>query len=98
MDEAPEPFREVVAEDAIIHVDGPIPVYLPDRTEVGTAVVDTSSGVATITLHGDSKIMELFKEDLVGLSVVYLDRNRAEEILTQEGEKTDAPGTQTLDS
>lgn len=52
---------------------GPVPVYLPDRTAIGTAtIVETEDGVyAQIQLKGGAW-NEILKEQLVGFSVVAL--------------------------
>lgn len=57
-----------------------VPVYLPDRTIVGSAVVDVKSGTAVITLQTDSSLAEIIQENLVGLSVIYMNRELAEDI------------------
>lgn len=67
----------------------PVPVYLPDRTQVGTAVVNVEDGTALISIQGDSGLMALFRADVAGISIMYMDRNRAEEIQNKQGEKTD---------
>lgn len=66
-----------------------IPVYLPDRTKIGSAQVNVEQGTAVITIQADSDLMELMAEDLLALSVVYLARDRVQEIENNRGEKTD---------
>jgi len=64
-----------------------VPVYLPDRTKIGTAHVDITNGTATIKIQSDSDLMELLGENLVGFSVMYLGAERLER--KTEGEETD---------
>ena len=64
-----------------------VPVYLPDRTKIGTARVDVTNGTATIKIQSDSDLMELLGENLVGFSVMYLGAERLER--KTEGEETD---------
>lgn len=67
-----------------------VPVYLPNRTEVGQAEIDVAAGIATIKIQSDSSLMKLLEEDLVGLSVVYfgaIPETTQEENAT-EGEET----------
>lgn len=68
-----------------------IPVYLPDRTQVGYAEIETVGNITHIDIQvpANSPLAELTKENLVGLSVMYMDRNQAEEIINKEGEETD---------
>lgn len=66
-----------------------IPVYLPDDTRVGTATINVADGIATIKIQADSSVAELIQESLVGLSIVYLNRDAVEEVLNKEN-KSDA--------
>ena len=66
-----------------------VPVYLPDRTTIGTAEVNVERGTAVIRIQSDSDLMELMSEDLVAFSVVLLRRDRVQEIQDNKGEKTD---------
>lgn len=72
-----------------------IPVYFPDQTIMANAFVENVENTAVITIQGNAKIVQFIEEELVGLSVMYMDQARAEEILntetSEEGEETDAP-------
>lgn len=63
---------------------GYVPVYLPDRTVVGTAYVDIEAGTAVIKLEANDTLAKLIQESLVGLSVVILDRDAVEVIMNEE--------------
>lgn len=64
---------------------GHIPVYLPDTTIVGTAVVNVESGTAVIKVQLDNILhAELIQESLVGLALVYIERDAVEEVLKEE--------------
>lgn len=63
-----------------------VPVYLPDRTEIGTAKVDVEQGTAVISIQSDSNLAELLSEQLVAFSVVYMGDERIE---SNQGEETD---------
>lgn len=63
-----------------------VPLYGPDRTEIGKArYVD---GHLEIDVE-DLDFQKLLKHNLIGLSTTTLDRDRAEDILNEEKEKTD---------
>jgi hypothetical protein len=61
-----------------------IPVYLPDNTQIGTATVNVEAGTATIKIQSDSSLSRLIQESLVGLSVVYMDRDAVEAVQNEE--------------
>lgn len=65
-----------------------VPIYLPDRTEVGRAVIIDDRLMVEIYFEKDSFLGSLFKEEVIGLSVMYLSA-RAEDIIEEEKEKTD---------
>lgn len=50
--------------------EGYIPVYLPDRTVVGKATIDGQDIV--IKMSPGNAIQSLIKENLIGLSVMYM--------------------------
>lgn len=52
-------------------VEGWIPVYLPDRTVIGKALVHDDGVHATMELDMQTPIKELLGHDLIGLSIVY---------------------------
>lgn len=64
-----------------------VPVYLPDETQVGDALVEVNEGTTTIKLRTNTTVAKLIQESLVGFSIVYLDRDAVEEVLNKE--KTD---------
>ena len=70
-----------------------VPVYLPDQTIVGSAEtlyeIDRDRVSILIRLPRGSTVAQLFEEQLVGLSVLYMDVDRADEIQNKEGEETD---------
>lgn len=55
-----------------------VPVYLPDRTLIGSADVNLEDGLAMITIQSDSNLAEFLSEGLVGFSVVHLSEERVE--------------------
>ena len=63
-----------------------VPVYLPDRTEAGTATitVEGASAHITIAVDSDHPLFCLFKEQLVGISIVYMNRDAAEAIVNEK--------------
>lgn len=63
-----------------------IPVYMPDDTLVGHATVNIADGTATIKLKADSKVAELIQESLVGLSIMYFNREAVEAVLNKEND------------
>ena len=70
---------------------GYIPVYLADRTIVGYAEVEVQGEKTLINmeLSSNGHIAELVKENLVGFSIMYMDRNRVEEVQNNQGEEAD---------
>lgn len=86
-------YREEISPTAKITVatdeDGSVPVYLPDRTEVGRAKINLEDGTATIEIKADSKVAQLLQDNLSGISVMHFDRDAAEEVLNTEGETDD---------
>lgn len=66
--------------------DGFIPVYLPDRTVVGKAIVDPDGQTVTMRITS-GPVLELMSEDLLGLSIVYKTNDARDRVA--EGEKTD---------
>jgi hypothetical protein len=76
--------------------DGSIPVYLPDRTEVGRAVVeyDNAGAYATVKLYGAAgeALAQQIEGDAIALSIAYQNndaRDAVAEAIEQEKEKTD---------
>lgn len=50
---------------------GYVPVYLPDRTVVGRALISDDGKTVTIDIPEGDVVQELMAENLIGLSVVY---------------------------
>lgn len=61
-----------------------VPIYLPDQTIVAQAQVNVQGSLTTITINSDSSVSKLIQENLVGLAVVYFDRDAVEEVLKEE--------------
>lgn len=71
-----------------------IPVYLPDGTVVGE-VGDydiTPTGIVVSIRFSNDRVSELFRKDIIGLSVISLTDEATEkiqEIQNKQGEQTD---------
>ena len=48
----------------------PVPIYLMNKTVIGSAVLEVESGKATITIQTDSNLVELMEEHLIGFGVI----------------------------
>ena len=55
-----------------------VPVYLPDRTVIGSAEINLEDGIAMVTIQSDSNFAEFMSEGLIGLSVVHLSSEKVE--------------------
>ena len=63
-----------------------VPVYLPDRTVIGMATINAEDGTAWIHIQSDCSLAKAFKQELIGLSVVYLDKEAANAVLNKEND------------
>lgn len=55
-----------------------LPVYLPDKTVIGSADVNIEDGIMMIQIRSDSNLAEFVAENLVGFAVVHLSDERVE--------------------
>lgn len=62
----------------MVQIKTNVPVYLPDRTLIGSADINVEDGLMMVTIQSDSNLAEFMSEDLVGLSVVHLSEERVE--------------------
>ena len=61
-----------------------VPVYLPDRTEIGIAEIDVVTGSTLITIENDTTLTSMIQANVIGLSMVFLDKDAAETIIDAE--------------
>ena len=82
------PDGTVILPGAIEVTRGSIPVYLPDRTEVGVAdIVETEDGMFAMVKLNDGAFAGLMHEGLVGLSVVSIAAQPMGDLLDEAKEK-----------